>query len=271
MPELECAPNFRDLGGLPTRDGAVLSRGRLFRSDMVSRPTAQDESILAACRIGLVLDLRSAAEANSHPNTYWRKRGVEVISFDVGTDVRAKGSFWERLRADISPASIEELMHSVYRSIPHAVAPALRTLFDRLVEGTPVTLIHCTAGKDRTGVAVALLLHALGVTTDAIAADYLETCARIGDREIARAQRLFSEIAGRRLDDASLRFLTHADMAFLQQSFDHIERKFGGLDTFLERQAGLDDAKLTRLREVLVVREVLVPNAPVPADRRLAN
>ena len=186
MPRLKCAPNFRDLGGLATGDGDVLRQGQLFRSDMVSRPTAQEQPVLAACEIGLVLDLRSATESKSRPNTYWIEQGVEVLGFDVGTDVRAKGSFWERLRADASPARVEELMHAVYRSIPHAVAPALRTLFDRLAKDTPVVLIHCTAGKDRTGVAVALLLHTLGVTHEAIVADYMETCARIGDKEIDR-------------------------------------------------------------------------------------
>lgn len=252
-----CAPNFRDLGGLPTLDGGYVRPGRLFRSDFVHRPNGRDVTALEDCRIGLVLDLRSSAEMASHPNHYWLSRDVEVLSFDIGTDVRAKGSFWEILREDASPARVEALIHSIYRSIPASVAAALTVLFDRLVRPDgPAVLVHCTAGKDRTGVAVALLLHALGVTHEAIVADYLETCARVTDRTRDRARRTMAEVAGKPLEDASLRYFTDVEAAFLEQSWSRLERKYGGVDAFLEAEAGLTKAKRAALKDALVARSL---------------
>ncbi len=251
---IACAPNFRDMGGLPTGDGGRVRSGQLFRSDLVHRPEGEDLEVLESCGIGLVLDLRSAAEVVSHPNHYWLSRDVEVLAFDIGTDVRAKGSFWEILQEDASPQRVEALMHGIYRSIPVAVAPALTVLFERLARpGAPNVLLHCTAGKDRTGVAVALLLHALGVTREAIVADYLETCQRITDRTLARARRTMTEVAGRPMEEASLRYLTHVEAAFLDQSWDQLDRKYGGVDAFLRAETGLDDAKRVALKKTLVL------------------
>ena len=252
-PRIACAPNFRDLGGLPTANGGRVRPGRIYRSDLVLRPGDEDRAALERCGIGLVFDLRSAAEIAAHPNHYWRSRGVEVLSFDIGSDVRARGSFWDVLRADSSPPRVEALIHSIYRSIPLAVAPALAMLFDRLSHpGAPPVLLHCTAGKDRTGVAAALLLHALGVTRAAILSDYVETCARITGRVVEQARRTMTEVAGRPLTDESLRYLTHVEPAFLDQSWSRMDRKYGGADAFLEQEAGLDGARRERIRAALL-------------------
>lgn len=251
---LACAPNFRDVGGLPTLVGGQVRHGRIFRSDMVHRPDDADIALLERSGIGLVFDLRSAAEVASHPNRYWQSRGVEVITFDIGTDVRAKGSFWETLREDSRPERMETLIHSIYRSIPQALASALTMVFDRLArDETPPVLLHCTAGKDRTGVAIALLLHALGVTREAIVEDYLETSARVTEHVVARARRTMAEVAGRALEDASLRYLTHVETAFLDQTWSRLDHKFGGVDAFLETQTGLDPAKRAALRKTIVL------------------
>lgn len=255
LASLACAPNFRDLGGLPTLDGGHVCHGRLFRSDFVHSPGDIDAQALDRCGIGLVFDLRSASEIASHPNAHWASRNAELLSFDIGTDVRAKGSFWEILREDSRPERVEALIHSIYRAIPIAVAPALRTLFDRVADGdVPAMLLHCAAGKDRTGVAVALLLHALGVVPDAIDADYMETCARVTEEGIARARQTMANVAGRPLEDASLRYLTHVEPSFLAQSWSRIDRKYGGIDAFLETETGLDPARRAALRDRLVVR-----------------
>lgn len=251
---LACAPNFRDLGGLPTADGGCVQPGRVFRSDMIHRPDAADVAVLDRCGIGAVFDLRSASEVESNPNHHWLSRDVELLTFDVGTDVRAKGSFWETLREDSRPERMELLIYSIYRSIPLALAPALAALFAHLSrDDAPPVLLHCTAGKDRTGVAVALLLHALGVSRETIVADFMETSARVTDREVARARKAMSEVAGRPLNDASLRYLTHVEPKFLDQTWSRLERKFGGVDAFLESEAGLKNARREAMRKILVL------------------
>ena len=252
-PGLRRAPNFRDVGGLSAADGKVIRFGRLFRSDMISRPHDDDLETLKRCGIGLVLDLRSSSESGATPNSFWVGQGAEVIAFDVGTDVRARGSFWEQLRADGRPQQVLALMHRIYRSIPLAVAPALTILFNRLADGAPPALLHCSAGKDRTGVAVALLLHALGVPREAIETDYLETSSRITRRVVTNARKMFAEIAGAPLSDESLQLLTHVRADYLEQAYSRLERKFGGIDKFLAIHAGLDSGKRKAMRDRLLM------------------
>ena len=256
LPRLSCAPGFRDLGGTPLTNGRRLSVGRLFRSDMIVAPDADDLAALDACDIGLVVDLRSATEIRNSPNEFWIERGIEVLGFNVGTDVRAKGAFWERLREDASPSAVHALMLSVYRSIPLAVAPALRVTIERLAAGCPAVLLNCAAGKDRTGVAVALLLHALGATKDSIMADYLATADRVTNEALARTRTVFAGIAGKPIAEASVDMLSGVRPEFLEASYSALDRRFGGIDAFLAEHVGLDDAGRQRLRHALCADEM---------------
>ena len=251
-PRLGCAPNFRDLGGIATLDGRTVRPGRVFRGEVVARPDDADLATLDRCGIGLVFDLRSTSEAEAVPNRHWQAGGTEILSFNVGTDVRAKGSFWEKLRDDASPDAVKGLLEGVYRSIPLAVAPALTALFDRVAEGAPPLLIHCSAGKDRTGVVVAMLLHALGAEAEAVMTDYLETVNRITDRVKGHARKTFADIAGGEIPEESLAYLTGVHAELLQQSYGWMERKFGSVDAFLEEKAGLDAAKREAVRAALL-------------------
>jgi len=96
-------------------------------------------------------------------------------------------------------------------------------------------------------------LHALGVTREAIVADYLETCARVTDAVIAGARKTMADVAGRPLALESLRYLTHVEAAFLDQSWSRLDRKYGGADAFLESQTGLDPMRRSLLRKTLVL------------------
>jgi len=249
---LTCAPNFRDLGGLLAGDGMTIRHGRLFRSEMIARPDDADATALGGCGIGLVIDLRSASEAQSTPNHFWTAQGVEVRAFDIGTDVRAKGSFWDRLAEDPSEAGVAALMAVIYRSIPNAVGPPLSALFDALAEGAPPTLIHCAAGKDRTGVVVALLLHALGVPDAVIMADYMETAARVTPETRRRASKTFTRIVGGEMEEASLDLLVSVRRNFLESAYAYIDRKYGGISAYLTSMAGLDADKRAAMRANLL-------------------
>lgn len=224
----------------------------LFRSDAVLRPGPEDVERLRPLRIGLVLDLRSAGESGAHPNAYFQEAGAEVLQLDIGTDVRAKGSFWEALAADCSPEAVLGLVYRIYRAIPRAVAPALKTLLERLDAGAPATLVHCTAGKDRTGVLIALLLDVIGVPREAVLNDYLETQSRLTDAVRERGEQTLREVAGRPVPAESVDLLVGVREDFLAQSFGWVERKFGTPLAFLRAEAGLTDTRLARIREELL-------------------
>lgn len=251
---LECAPNFRDLGGLAATDGRRVKRGAVFRSEAILHPTGADELYLQKIGIGVVVDLRSASEARADSNIFFRGSRAELLQLDIGTDVRAKGSFWDELRSDSSPTAVRNLLHRIYRSLPLAVAPALEIIFERLESGAPPMLIHCAVGKDRTGVAVALLLHALGVPMDLIMEDYLETQKRLTPSSLAQSAATLSSISNDSLPAESLGLLTGVRRDFLEQSFSWMDRKYGGPDGFLQARTGLTSKRRDAIRNTLLER-----------------
>ena len=249
---LICAPNFRDLGGRPAADGRRMRLGRVFRSEVILRPEPADIDTLGRHSIQLVLDLRSTAEAETHPNDYLRGQGAEIVHFNVGTDVRAKGGFWDQLATDSSPAAVQKLLQKAYRAIPMAVAPALRFLFERLEADAPPTLLHCAAGKDRTGIASALLLHALGTPFDEIEEDDRETRKRRTEPVRARGAAVMRKVAGGELSPESLDMLLGVRRDFLGHAFSWMTGKYGNPDEFLRAEADLSDRRRARIRECLL-------------------
>lgn len=162
---LEGAFNFRDLGGLPTRDGRRIRAGRLFRSDTLQALTAADVATLRA-RLGLavIVDLRLADEVQSEG------RGLLSGFADV---VHVNAPMAMASTEGVAPADVIPLL---YRSClaSDSMVKAIETLADHA--GEP-TLFHCAAGKDRTGLLAAMVLSLAGVDDDAIVADYLASAS----------------------------------------------------------------------------------------------
>jgi len=147
---------------------------------------------------------------------------------------------------------VQALLQKAYRQLPIAVAPALRFLFKRLEADAPPTLLHCAAGKDRTGIASALLLHALGMPFDVIAEDYLETRNRVTAAVRARGAAFMSKVAGGELNPESLDMLLGVRRDFLEHAFSWITGKYGDPDAFLRAEADLSDQRRARVRELLL-------------------
>jgi len=245
---LNCAPNFRDLAA--TAGQGRLRTGLIYRSDVVLRPSDEEAEALRALGVRLVFDLRSALEAEAAPNVFWRGHGIEVLEFNIGSDVRAKGSFWEVLKDDHSPEAVHALLSRIYRSIPMATAPALSSLFKRLAQGDAPLVIHCSAGKDRTGFVSAMLLSALGADREEIRADYLASQGRSNPKRLAHARALLAEAVGGDVDEKAMELFTGVHADFLDASFSWIDRKFGDTDGFLREVVGLDEATRGRVREL---------------------
>ncbi|MEJ7839062.1 MAG: tyrosine-protein phosphatase [Thermomicrobiales bacterium] len=157
--ELEGAANFRDLGGLETTDGRCIRHGRLFRSDALYRLTAADLETLDAFGINTVIDLRAKDEIRRNGTGPLSTTGIRHINFPI-TDID-------------SPTDAELTMVEVYLGLMQAAAAGFRDLFQTLAKPDSLpAIVHCMAGKDRTGVAMALILATLGVPDDAIVLDY---------------------------------------------------------------------------------------------------
>jgi protein-tyrosine phosphatase len=261
--DLAGAANVRDLGGLPTETGDLTQARRVLRSDNLQTLTPDDVRLLVD-DIGLrtVIDLRTTVEVDKEgPGPLTREPLVRLRHcslFPEGgwmTDVDADALLpWqsdtrpvEELDDNSTPAEIAASLSVSYylgylRDRPDSVVAALRTMAD---PANGVSIVHCAAGKDRTGVVVALALTVAGVTRDAIIADYVAT----GDRIDSILGRLRSSATySGDLDDRPA--YTHLPRAHtLERFFETLDRRWDGPIGWLDQNGfGADDRDRLKTR-----------------------
>jgi protein-tyrosine phosphatase len=246
---LEGAQNFRDLGGYPAAGGRRVRWGRVFRSDSLSSLSDADLARLERLGLRLVCDFRGDAECEDEPNRlasrppflYWRQ--------PLG-DRNVQPAEWRRRfeSGDFGEIDASWLTRS-YRGMIDECAPQLGAVFRRLAreDGLPAVL-HCTAGKDRTGVSSALLLLLLGVPRELVIEDYALTSLYTGDR-IRAAERFFS---GRGIEPDRVRALLGSEPGTLAAALDHLDETHGGAARWARERAELEDSELAALREALL-------------------
>ena len=238
--------NVRDLGGLVTTDGRRVRRGQVFRSAALDQATDDDVAILATLGLKRIFDLRADRERPPVRPAWQAAIGVSVWARDYAGKA---GDLLARLGDD--DPNLHGAMVDAYRRITREQAPAIAAILGALIEGEGPLLFHCAVGKDRTGAVAALLLAALGVSFDAILADYLLTNRSAGH---IRA-RLLQHPYLRGLDttrDAIWSPLAVAHPDYLRILFDTVAAQAGTIDTFLAQTVGIAPAKLDRLRAQLL-------------------
>lgn len=228
------ATNFRDLGGYPGSQGRPVRWRRLFRSNHLGHLTAEDHTTLGALGLRHVVDFRSPAEVAQAAPGLVPGATLHALPIEpaIGAQLRA------RLDDPSGPTASETaaLMRALYGDFVRAHADRFRSLFQHLLEADAPLVFHCSAGKDRTGLAAALVLSALGVPRTVVEADYLLT---------NRLWRL--ERAGQPFPEPVVAVLESADLAFLDAAFDTISTEFGGMDAFLQQRMGLDATRRAAL------------------------
>jgi protein-tyrosine phosphatase len=248
---LQCAPNFRAVDARIARPDGSIVPVRLFRSDAVLAPLEADRAMVAQCGIGLVFDLRSATERTNHPNRFWLSQGIEVFALDMLARIEGGGDPWVRMRTGADVQGARSAMLAVYGAFPAAVHGQLRSAVEAIVQSPGAVLIHCTAGKDRTGFLVALLLSAVGVPRETVIADYLRSAGRTNAAARDATRALASSRLGVPLPEDSLDELMSVQEAFLAASFAAIDRNHGSLDAYLE-STGVTSIHRARLESALL-------------------
>jgi protein-tyrosine phosphatase len=251
--DLERVFNFRDFGGYDTPDGRI-ARGKLYRSAHFHEASDADVAHLDALGVRFIVDLRRSDERSGEPNR-WPGEGVRTISSDEGVTSAFPPHLQALLQSDLSPASVAEYMHSLYREF--ASQPRHIQLysdwFRELAEGAGAGVIHCAAGKDRTGLGCALTLHALGVDEEAIFADYEYTNTAMNiDARLPKIQARMEERLARKLDPEALRPMLSVDPAYLHAAFASIDEQYGSRDAYLE-VLGVSHEQRRRLLARLIV------------------
>jgi protein tyrosine/serine phosphatase len=249
--ELEGVPNFRDYGGYATACGRGLKAERLYRSGNHHRATDADLEAMEALGLAVIVDLRRRAERDREPSRRWPGFGAVVIENDIG-DV---GKPWEEelKGADPTVEFFRETSRGWYQRNPFE--PRLIDLYTRyfaaLAETEGAVLVHCAAGKDRTGLLVALTHHLAGVHHDDLVEDFLLTNQVVRDSPQAPlVGDLITRHTGRVPSDEALRTALGVHAGDLEASFQVMEARYGSLDGYLEGALGVDASK----REAIAAR-----------------
>jgi protein-tyrosine phosphatase len=246
---LEGAHNFRDLGGYRTAQGRTVRRGRVFRSGSITDLTAAEEEYLARLGIRVVCDFRSTGERRGRSISWPSSAPVEFWWRDYRTSF---GNLVEMLsHPTASPEDTRNLMIANYRELPYEQADSYRELFSRIARNELPILFHCAVGKDRTGIAAALLLTALDVPRQTVLEDYLVT-----ERFFEQARRMvLSDPTTRHftvVDEGIWEPLLRADQAYLEAMFETVEQRHGSTAAYLREVLQVDDDAAAALRTHLV-------------------
>jgi len=220
------ASNFRDLGGYQSRDGRIVRWRQLFRSNHLAHLTEQDVTLVRGLGVRSAFDFRGVAE---RAEALCGMTEITVHSLPVEPTVVAA---LRAIAAQGHPPSREDaidVMRDSYRGYVQDNTPRYRALFAHLLDDSAPLVIHCTAGKDRTGFACALILHALGVPDAVIADDYLLT-NQFYKRDPSASTELPEDVK---------QVLGAVQPAFLAAAFDAIDTDYGDLEGYFRDGLGL--------------------------------
>ncbi len=239
---LEGTPNFRDLGGFITDSGRQVKWGTFFRSGMLSLLTETDLEYFKTLNIKTIIDFRSEIEAQTEPDKFPEGFGVKRIASPIGNPA----DFEKLAESTKKNAGAQEAVREIMMAGASAFVSVLEDfspVFDCMKEGKPF-LFHCSAGKDRTGLAAALVLLTLGVNRATAIEDYLLS-NKYTIPFFSKHLNLITEL-GISKDIAIA--ASGVNREFLEKTLDTIDEKFGGFGSMLEKKFGIDQA----LREKLI-------------------
>lgn len=251
---LEGGCNFRDMGGYQTRDGRRVRHGKLFRSGVLSYFTPADHEMLTKLGIKVICDLRHAHERTQEP-VNWPTQVTILTCDQKSSKVESNDYSWME---SSSGSHAREVMIKTYRGMPFWLTTRLQHIFNTLAAGDVPLLFNCSAGKDRTGLSAALVLHTLGVPRETILEDYVLTNSAVDLTEFMRSHRKADmgvtdqKHREDKIDPDIMTALLKADPEYLDAAFHAIESEHGSVDTYVRDQLGFSDNSRENLRNQLL-------------------
>jgi len=246
--------NFRDLGGYEADDGRRVKWGRLYRAGTLTHSSDADLRNLPELQLHALIDFRSAAEKAEEPSRLPDPTGfsiVEIPTLDEGNKALV-GDIMERIDSGNFDGFDPNLaMTQANRQFASEFTPQFRQFIQTVLaaDGAPV-LWHCSAGKDRTGFAAAILLRILGVPRDVVMQDYM--ASREHALEARKSQLLLLRIFKGEEAANKLAVMMGVEEAWLDAAFEEIDGQWGSFDNYVSQGLELRPADIARLRQALL-------------------
>jgi protein-tyrosine phosphatase len=251
------ASNFRSVAPFVASDGRRLRADTVFRSGELSRLDARDLQTLLTLNIRLVCDLRSGQEQLEYFSRW--PDGSAHVHLDLPERETANAHpqrIFDLLQRHPGDTGALRAMDMLYRRKPRSFAGNLKRLFDAILAGDALpVLIHCHAGKDRTGFMVAMLLEALGISRADIFEDYVTTARYFPVEAETLAMVDWARRAyGHEIAPASAVPLVEARQDYIEATFDEIAKTWGDTDRYFAEAVGLTTGDRDRLKDLLLVQ-----------------
>src|SRR5262245_17072196 len=253
--QLAGVANFRDIGGYKTTDGHQLKKNVLFRSGELSGTTAKDQEFLKSLNIRYEIDLRTDTERNESPSR-WGGNPPKVISVSVGQPRNSDPA--AALRNNGTPQNAEQaraLMQQATARIALVGAADIGQVLSRLAAGDEPALIHCSAGKDRTGVTVAILMTLLQIPRDQVYREYLKSNDAVEQqvqRQKAREQSGAKSFNMAAFPPEAQRTMMGTDPTYLDAAFGAIDKEYGSFDAYTKNGLKITPEQIRALRAKLL-------------------
>jgi protein-tyrosine phosphatase len=246
---LQGGHNFRDLGGYATADGRRVRWRHLFRSGTLAHLTQSDRDALAALGVRAICDLRASSEREAEPSA-WAPADGRVLSWDYAAD---SGAVMDAFRAGVPSAErVRAAVAQFYLDAPEDFAERFAALFHLMSTERVPLVIHCSAGKDRTGVTAAIVLRALGVPAATVIEDYVLTDRMIDLESLYGSGRFggggtWGFVS--RLPTELRAPLIASEPAYIEGMLQRLDERYGSVENYLARRLGLAHGALRPLRE----------------------
>jgi len=246
--------NFRDLGGYPTADGRTVKWGKLYRSGNLATASRADLAGLAALQLANLIDFRSGAEKTEEPNRLPDPASFALVEIPVLDE--GNRNLFNEISTRIEEGTLGDFdpdltMIQANRQFADEFTPQFRQFVDTVLEadGAPV-LWHCTAGKDRTGFAAAVLLRILGVPQDIIMQDYL--ASRAPALESRSKELLMLRLFEGEETADKIAVMLGVEPTWLEAAFEQIDTTWESFDNYVAEGLQLSADDVQRLRATLL-------------------
>ncbi len=274
--KIEGVINFRDLGGYQNDSGQSVAWGRVYRSAQLDNMTREGIVQMVAMQIQTVVDLRFTEESANYPTLLEAVPNAEMLSWhdeylnadsgrtESGDRSLAMRQSWRDSLDSNDPLQVREAMRVNYPKKLYSHKDIYRKMLLRLIESRTPLVFHCAAGKDRTGVAAALILSLLGVSNQTIVDDYLLTQEHVANlldswlvggatdnHEYGSFQQRFGQY-----ERAVVQPIFDADISYINTLLEYVEATYGSFYSYARQTLELSEQQIQNLRDNLLVDEI---------------